>query len=119
MYSPKGDIKMSRVGCDILRISRIQEKLSHTEFIEHLFTDEEINLFKERKFSPQTITANFCAKEAYVKALGCGFGEIRPKDISVLRKDNGAPFIVHNGKEIKVSLSHDGDYAFAVVVLED
>ncbi len=110
---------MSRVGCDILRIKRIEEKMSDNKFLERFFTKDEIELFKQRKFSSQTITANFCAKEAYVKALGCGFGRIRPKDINVLRKDNDEPYISHNGKEIRVSLSHDGDYAFAVVVLED
>lgn len=118
MYSPKGNSKM-RVGCDLLRISRIEEKLSDDKFLTYFFTEQEIELFRKRKFSPQTITANYCAKEAYVKALGCGFGKIRPKDISVLRKDNGVPYILYNGKEINVSLSHDGDYAFAVVVMED
>jgi len=51
--------------------------------------------------------------------LGCGFGEIRPKDIQVLRRNNGEPYLVHDENEFAVSISHDGEYAFAVVILED
>ena len=110
---------MSKIGCDILSIKRIEDKLKNEKFLERFFSCEEIELFKQRKFNVQTVTGNFCAKEAYVKALGCGFGEIRPKDIQVLRRNNGEPYLVHDENEFAVSISHDGEYAFAVVILED
>jgi holo-[acyl-carrier protein] synthase len=108
---------MSGVGCDILRISQIGEKIQNEVFFKKVFSEREILLFKERKFELQTIAGNFCAKEAFVKALGLGFGKIRPIDVEVLRKENGCPYILHKEKEYNVSISHDGEYAFAVVIL--
>ena len=119
MYTPKGYCKMSKIGCDILRIKRIEDKLKDEKFLERFFSDNEIKMFNERNIRVQTVTGNFCANEAYVQALGCGFGKIRPKDVEVLRNENGVPYILHNGNKYSTSISHDGEYAFAVVVLEE
>ena len=108
---------MNGIGCDILRISRIGDKIKNEVFLKKVFSEREISLFSDRNFSLQTVAGNYCAKEAFVKAFGCGFGKIRPIDIEVLRKENGCPYILYQEKEYNVSISHDGEYAFAVVIL--
>src|SRR3989304_3020869 len=77
-----------------------------------------------------SFAARFAAKEAMTKAMGTGFtGGITWKDIEVLNKDSGRPEIILHGKVreiaesmevrgIHLSISHDGDYAVAQVVLE-
>ena len=72
----------------------------------------------------------FAAKEAFVKALGTGFKKpIMPNQISILRNNDGKPIIEFDEsiksfindlgiKSSHVSLSDDGGYAVAFVVLE-
>lgn len=109
---------MSKIGCDILRISRIVNKINDKGFMERIFSQNEISIFEERNYNPETITGNFCAKEAYVKALGTGFGTIKPYQVEILRKPNGQPYGICNGNEFSVSISHDGEYAIAFVIID-
>ena len=76
----------------------------------------------------------FAAKEAFVKALGVGFRfGFSFKDIEVLNDDLGKPYISLYGKvdnyvkkhfktfnklEYYLSISDDGGFSFAVVVIE-
>lgn len=118
-----------QIGTDIIEIDRIEKAMQNPRFLIKYFTENEINLLntKKNKAAALTAAANFCGKEAVVKALGCGFGLVQLIDIEILRDDFGAPFIVlHNEaisaakkkniKEIKISLSHSKDNAIAMVV---
>ena len=54
------------------------------------------------------------AKEAYFKALGTGIK--RPiRKVEILYTDKGKPYIA-NDESCDLSISHDGEYAMAVVV---
>ena len=114
------------IGCDIIEIERIAKQDEH--FLEKHFTKEEQELFKKKKL-PQTIAANFAAKEAFSKALGTGVRGFSLIDVEVLRDDLGKPYInlYNNAKEIckkagvgeiYVTLSHSKELAMAYVVLE-
>jgi holo-[acyl-carrier protein] synthase len=117
------------IGNDIVEIERIKKAVSKESFIKRWFSDEEIRLFNEKKVV-QTIAANFAAKEAFVKALGTGFSSnVPPEDISVLRDEKGAPYILLKNSakimaenigvsKIHISLSHSKEYAFAVIICE-
>ena len=62
------------------------------------------------------IAGRYAAKEAFLKMKEKGLGEIPFKDIEVLyKKDTTIPYILYQGKEYSVSLSHDGNYAIALV----
>jgi len=72
------------------------------------------------------VAANFAGKEAFIKAVGRVF---KWKEIEILRKENGEPYIILSGQARKlleerglrkafISLSHDGEYAIAFVILE-
>ena len=114
------------IGCDLIEIERIDK--ADKRFLEKHFTKSERELFEMKK-QPQTIAANFAAKEAFSKALGTGVRGFSLIDVEVLRDDMGKPYInLYNGAkelckkagigEIFVSLSHSKELAMAYVVLE-
>lgn len=127
-----GDTIMISCGNDIIRISRVQDSIEHIgeKFLKRVYTDEEIYYCESRRMCKyQSYAARFAAKEAVYKAIAPTMSEgIEWKDIEVKREENGKPYIELHGKmkelikekdvdTIEVSLSHDGDYALATVVL--
>lgn len=116
---------MVQCGVDIIEIDRIKKSVSNPNFLKRVFTKEELNFFASKKNAPQTIAANFAAKEAISKALGTGIRNFSWKDISVLRNELGKPIVNFEGalKKIPekyfvdVSLSHNKTQAIAFVVL--
>lgn len=114
------------IGCDIVEIERIAK--TDSRFLEKHFTKAERELFEKKKH-PQSVAANFAAKEAFSKALGTGVREFSLIDVEVLRDDAGKPYINLYGDakellksvgigEIFVTLSHSKELAMAYVVLE-
>ena len=76
-----------------------------------------------------SLAARFAAKEAFGKALGTGLAGIVLKDIMVLNQRNGRPELRLRGTALAaleksganrahISLTHPGDNAVALVVLE-
>ncbi len=107
------------LGIDIARVDRFDERMVK-RFLT-LKEKEEYDSMTSEKRRREYIAGRWAIKEAFVKALGKGFGAISPKDIEVLHDKNGAPVVSFRGESLNdkcmVSLSHDGDYAVAVVVL--
>ena len=103
------------VGIDLCQISRVSlEK----RFIEFVLSPNEIELMNKRVKKEEFLAGRFAAKEAFLKANHKGIGEIKMNQIEVLNKDCGAPYIIYDNKVYEdVSISHDGDYAVAVVIL--
>lgn len=109
------------IGTDIIEIKRIEDAIEHKDFCQRYFSDSENAYFKTRNYSPQSIAGNFCAKEAFSKALGTGIRGFSLKDIEVLRDECGKPYILFHKTHsytIHVSISHSKLYAVAQVVLE-
>lgn len=104
--------KFMHVGCDVVLISRFANALQEggERFLERVFAPSEV-----AGSSAERLAGIFAAKEAAVKALGLPAG--RWQEICVLHDENGAPRLLLNlPYEAAVSISHDGDYAFAVVI---
>lgn len=113
------------IGIDIIAINRISDLKSKygSKFLHKFLDENEINLAKNEA----TIAGFFAAKEAFSKALGCGISkEFSFHDIKICKNEKGAPFIEIN-KKIKsyfniqnanLSISHDGGFAIAAVILE-
>ena len=81
------------VGVDILEKERV-------------LGDSEIKAIEGKSLNNQIrfISNNFACKEAVAKALGLGFTEgISLKEIEILRKPSGQPFITLNGNTDKVA----------------
>lgn len=103
------------VGIDLCQISRV--KLEQ-RFVEFVLSKKEQELMNKRTKKEEFLAGRFAAKEAFLKANHMGLGEIKMNEIEVLNKENGAPFIIYDNKVFEdVSISHDGDYAIAVVIL--
>lgn len=114
------------IGTDIIEIERIKKASLKGGFLNMVFTQNEISAFNGKY---QSMAGNFAAKEAVVKAFGTGFGRIGPKDIEVLRYENGKPYVVlHNEakvfannskiKNIHISISHNKNDAVGFAVAE-
>ena len=102
---------MFKIGTDIIRISRIEKSLEKEHFKASVFTDNEILYAKKA----ETFAGIFAAKEAYLKAMGTGINK-RLNAIEISHDEKGKPYI--NGvPNSDVSISHDGDYAIASVIL--
>ena len=120
---------MYNIGIDMTTVSRIEKSCQKESFRNHVFTPTELDLFFNReKPKYSSLTANFAAKEAFSKALGTGIRDFNINEIEILRDELGAPYfnfygkaaeiVSVNGYKAKVSLSHEGDSAIAMVLLE-
>ncbi len=113
---------ISGIGIDIVKISRIASVRDMSAFLKRIFTDPEIEyIIGRKKWSIQTIAGMFAAKEAFFKAES-GIVGFRWKDVEIVHGSDGAPTIKYKGKSsgcYHLSISHDGDYAIAVVVKDE
>ena len=102
---------MFKIGTDIVKISRIEKSIERASFLNDVFTEKEAEYCK----TSQSFAGIFAAKEAYFKALGTGINT-RLKNLEVLHNESGKPYF--NGIDnCDLSISHDGDYAVATVIL--
>lgn len=97
------------IGIDIVEINRFRNKSDN--FIKKIFSDRELKEVKMNNLC-QKLAGKWAAKEAAYKA---GILKIN-KEIEILTINN-KPLIVIDGKNTNhlVSISHDGDYATAIV----
>ena len=119
------------VGIDIVEIARIRSAMIRWKesFLKRIFTDNEINYSKKKKFSYQHLAARFAAKEAVLKAIGdSSINRIEWCDVEVINDEFGKPVIRLSGeaKKIKekknisdiiISMSHTKTYAVANAIL--
>ena len=116
------------VGNDIVDISRIDRLLKKykSHFLNKIFSKDEIEIVGNKLHTSIHLSGKFAAKEASKKALmAAGLSNIYLKDIQILNKEDGAPYIVLNKAEIEkniknfqISISHTNDYAAAVTILD-
>jgi len=117
-------------GTDIVSVARLGKSLARgPDFAQEVFTAEERRYCDVRPNAAQHYAARFAAKEAFLKAVGIGlFGGISLQDIEVVRAMDGPPRLVLGpsaaaalervgASTAHLSLSHERDYAIALVVL--
>lgn len=117
------------IGTDIIEIKRIEEAISKNKrFIEKVFSEKEIDMFKSRNMKSEVIAGNFSAKEAISKALGTGIRNFSLSEIEILRDELGKPIvklsrnieeIIAKNYKISVSISHNKTTAISFAILED
>ena len=115
-----------RIGIDHVEISRIARAMKNPRFLARYFGEREIAFFERRGFSPASVAANFCAKEAFSKALGTGVRGFALREVELLREEGGRPYLAFSGRALalvrgsglrfEVSVSHDRCYAVVQVV---
>ena len=114
------------IGIDLIKTSRMKKLMERFEkkALQRFLNEDEIALVKNYK----TASGFWAVKEATSKALGVGIGnDCSFHDITISKTPKGAPTITLSAKLIKnfhitdtsVSITHDGDYAIAVVAIEN
>ena len=120
------------IGIDLVQISAIEASLAEfgERFSRRFFTDHELSYAGQSPtLTAQRLAARFAAKEAAIKAFGLTEAGISWRDIEVCRQASGACTLALHDKaaalarperftEIALSLSHDGDYATAMVAAQ-
>ena len=119
------------IGVDTVQVDRIAKSLTKPGFAEKVFCKEERELFSPlgEKHKAESAAACFAAKEAFLKGLGVGLGSYAFQEIAALRKPSGQPYFVLRGKAaediermqlvVHLSLTHEGGFATAFVVVEE
>lgn len=113
------------IGIDLIKTSRMEKMLQKfgNKALKKFLCENEIQLVKNYK----TASGFWAVKEATSKALGVGIGsECSFKDIVINKTKKGAPILNFSKKITKnfniqdssVSITHDGDYAIAVVTIQ-
>lgn len=103
------------IGVDLAMLSRFKDK--DEKFIKKILTNKEYQQYQALSSNRQIeyLAGRFAAKEAYYKAIN------NPKvgylDIEVLDDYFAGPKI--NDSKAKLSISHDGDYVIAFVIVEE
>lgn len=118
------------IGTDIIKVERVKKAVERTEgFLSKVFTTNEINYFKNKNNSYETLSGFFAAKEALSKALGTGIRGFRLTDIEVCHDKLDKPEIVLSEKikdkfkldncNIYLTISHTSEDAIAFVIIEE
>ena len=118
------------LGADVVEVGRMRVALDRTSSLaERLFSDDERAYAFEQHDPAKSLAVRFAAKEAVMKALGVGLGDIDFHDVEVIRRDDGAPQLHVGGRagalaaqrgitRWLLSLSHTDSTALAVVIAE-
>ena len=120
------------IGIDSVQISRIRSLIERRgdRFLERVFTAEEIDGGARRRDPAPFFAARFAAREAFFKALGTGWGRgVSLREVHVGTTEQGQPIVRCSGRleqilrsksigRMHLSLTHEGDSAMAVVILE-
>jgi holo-[acyl-carrier protein] synthase len=118
------------LGVDLCPVDRLESILNRhgKPFLDRVFTDQEQRYAGGARNNAERLAARFAAKEAVIKALGGPTG-LRWRDMEVEKRENGAPRLALHGAakmhaekmgvtSTHISISHAGNMAVAVVVLE-
>ncbi len=104
-----------RCGVDIIYIPGISKMQNDDDLLRKFFHSEEL-----QNSTLEHMAGVVAAKEAFFKALGTP-----PKflEVQIKHQESGKPELVVSPefkkyKSVDVSISHDGDYAIAFVILE-
>lgn len=117
------------IGIDLCDCARAEAMMENHRFLEKYFAADEQAYFASRgRMAAQTLAGHFAAKEAGLKALGCGI--VLPLvDIAVSHNASGAPSFVLSGeaharmlalggRTMHLSITHIERVAAAVAILE-
>lgn len=125
-------MKIYGIGTDIANINRIKKSIKNKNFVNKLFSKNEIQRCNNQINKANCYAKRFAAKEAFSKAMGTGISQgINFKEIIVHNIKSGKPNIkllgntkkivkkILNKKKINIflSLSDDKPFAVATVVI--
>jgi len=116
------------IGTDLVEIERFRRTLERTPGVrDRTFTPAEREYSDARTDPTERYAVRWAAKEAVMKAMGVGLGEVSMRDIEVVRSESGAPSIVLHDTALQtaedlgitswlITLSHTETMASAIAV---
>lgn len=115
-----------KVGIDILEVDRFNNM--DADEMKRLFTQGEVFYLRSKNMSPETAAGLFCAKEAFLKALGIGIVPSVFKEIEITHDNSGVPSynltqsVIAKHHELEnaqvcLSISHTKQTAVAVCII--
>ena len=109
-------------GVDITEVRRLKQAVEKwgEDFLNRIFTKEELENAKTRGSLYQHLAGRFAAKEAVFKAAGDK--NLTWKDVEILNDKEGKPLcVLLNGKgkrlDVHISISHVKTYAVANAII--
>ena len=126
-------MKTIGIGVDIIDNSRIKSLLKNKNFINRIFSKNEIFISKKILNKTNFFSKRFAAKESLAKALGTGFRDnFNFKDIEINNDKLGKPFYSIKPKvkqlikkkkkvnnfELFLSISDEKDYSVAFTIIQ-
>ena len=113
------------IGVDLCSIDRMKKALISEYFRNEIFSPEEISYCEAKgEGRYESYAAGFAAREAFVKASGKTLLSVMLGGNFALIRTDGAPEIKLSGDlvipsvKIFVSITHEGGFACAVVVID-
>ncbi len=116
-----------KIGIDIVDINRIKAIINkRKKFVSKIFTIKEREYCSSKKDPYPHYASRFAAKEAFLKAVPGWQGILEWTELEVTNDLYGKPVITLSklskfklkGKKIELTISHDRNYAIALVALE-
>ena len=126
-------MKTIGIGVDIIKNNRIKILLKNKNFINRIFSKNEIFVSKKIINKTNYFSKRFAAKESLVKALGTGFRDnLNFKDIEINNDNLGKPYYLMKPKikqlikkkkkvnnfELFLSISDEKDYSVAFTIIQ-
>lgn len=120
-----------RIGTDIVEVARITRAIANGEmtFYERVYTAQERARINPANPDYERASGIWAAKEAVVKAVGCGFRDgVRFQDIEIMNDAAGSPYFIFSGRlqeilaeqgfaNVSLSISHCRTHAIATVIV--
>ena len=89
------------IGVDTIEIDRVVRSCRRQYFLDHIFSEKEIEQMDSGK---RRAASDFAGKEAVVKVLGTGFSQgVEACQIEILRHEDGSPYVVLHGPAEKIA----------------
>jgi holo-[acyl-carrier protein] synthase len=117
---------ISGVGIDLVSIERIERvyKKHPKRFLKRIFTFRENEIFTERASSMRVLAARYAAKEAVLKAIGCGIGPAALNEVEIITLPGQQPVVKLYGEAsrlaaerkisaVTLSMTHEPPFACA------
>ncbi|MBW6464062.1 MAG: holo-ACP synthase [Dethiobacteria bacterium] len=118
-----------QIGVDLVSVTRIEQILKKypDRFTTRILSDPEKDVFIAKGARTETLAAAFAAKEAVLKAIGCGIGPAALNEVEVLSATGRQPSVLLHGTAariagkknitgISISMTHEPPFACAVAV---
>jgi len=119
------------LGIDTVTISQVEGFLQNPNYALDIFTETEIQQASESRDAADFLSGRFAAKQALRKALEpLIHGTLDYLDVSIIKTDYSQPVAVFDGelaqqvkeagiREVKVSITTEGDAATSIVIAQD